>query len=711
MSPCFVGFLRSIADPCKWSLGISDPVACQRCVCIGRMAQFSPRRTRAPVQTASAKSAHLEVYPVSQYDFKGQVFERGYMFVFMSTKMLITRKGVDQDQTLRFLSGLCANDASKHPSWEATMNEALPTQTQIAYMPPSDKFNASVWLDEDEKCPGAWVVQGAAPDMQKLLGMLNAVFQHALLGDAWVPLVSNKMLQKNVVFQGRTWTEQLKVVLAPRGSFAAEDAIQLATLTVSHPWLQVDGSLGHVEGEYSNTSLVFEQESVEAADAALAKRDKAVVHENDPNFVASTATSQAAPSATVAALPAPSPAPLALTMPAPAVPTLLTLASTAAQTVLIPVQTPDASKVAVAEVTPLQEAAPTITPGVLPSTTAAVLAQAVLMKNVDDLSGKRLSSAVLDSDPPKNVSSKRLCQKTPSQSTLPPPAAAPVVDAAVSAPAAADGADTVAVQAMTAVLALQLSPTMSSNAANALHQALERCQEALYADVIENRDVHIAGFRESRDREGLRQFIENEKVVRSIQLPTVDLFHGLLLDSKNWICLAKILHSCFQHLLAGEPIRVVYGFASALNLTSCFSYAFPECKVPDILPREWQESLDGMVAALTIETSPKGIESAVVQLVDGFIQPHIANFDTAIEGLWAAEPLDMKAIDDATDQWACLKKNTKDSISAELAQMPDMKTKANKLIAIVNDIRSEVPALSSAFGLVLDDLKSLAHAA
>ena len=101
----------------------------------------------------------------------------------------------------------------------------------------------------------------------------------------------------------------------------------------------------------------------------------------------------------------------------------------------------------------------------------------------------------------------------------------------------------------------------------------------------------------------------------------------------------------------------------------------------------------------------------VVQLVDGFIQPHIANFDTAIEGLWAAEPLDMKAIDDATDQWACLKKNTKDSISAELAQLPDMKTKANKLIAIVNDIRSEVPALSSTFGLVLDDLKSLADEA
>ena len=205
--------------------------------------------------------------------------------------MLTTRRGVDQDHTLRFLSGLCANDASKHPSWKATMNEALPTQTQIAYLPPSDKFNASVWLDEDAKCPGAWVLQGAAPNMQKLLGMLNAVFQHAFLDDAWVPLVSNKMLQKNVVVQGRTWTEQLKVVLAPRGSFAAEDAIQLATFAVSHPWLQMDGSLGHVEGEYSDTSLVFEQESVAAADAALAKRDKAVVHENDPNFVASTATS------------------------------------------------------------------------------------------------------------------------------------------------------------------------------------------------------------------------------------------------------------------------------------------------------------------------------------------------------------------------------------------------------------------------------------
>ena len=711
MTPCFVCFFRSIADVFKWSLGISDLAACKRCVSIGRMSQFSPRRTRAPVGTATAKSAHLEIYPVAQYEYKGQVFESGYIFVLMSTNMLTSRRGVDKDNTLRFLSGLCATDASKHPPWEAKMNEALPAQTQIAYLPPSDKFNASVWLDEDEKCPGAWVMQGAAPNMQKLLGMLNAVFRHALLDDSWVPLVSNKRLQKNVVVQGRTWTEQLRVVLAPRGSFPAADAIQLATFAVSYPWLALDGSLGHVEGEYSDTSLVFEQESAATADAAIAKRDQAVVHENDPNFVASTATSQASPSATVAALPAPSPAPLAPSMPATVVPTPPTVTSAATQAVPIPVETPDASKVTSAEATPLQAAASTITPGVLPSTTASVLAHALLMKNVDDLSGKRLSSAALDSDALTNVASKRLRQKTSSASTLPPPAAAPLVGAAASSPAASDGDDTIAVQATKAVLALQLSPTMSSNAANALHQALERCQEALYVDVIENRVGHLAVFRESKDREGLRLFLQSEKVVRGMQLPTVDLFHSLLLDSKNWICMAKILHSCFEHLLVGEPIRVVYGFASALNLTSCFFHAFPECKVPDILPLEWQESVDGMIAALTTETSPKGIESVVVQLVDGLIKPHIANFDTAIEELWAAEPLDMQAIDDATDQWACLKNSTVDSISAELDQMPDMKTKAVKLIDIVNRVRSEVPALSGTFGLLLDDLKSLADAA
>ena len=77
--------------------------------------QFSPRKTRMPVGTATAKSAHLEVYPVAQYEFKGQLFENGFIFMLISTKMLTTRRGVDQDHTLRFLSGLCANDASKHP--------------------------------------------------------------------------------------------------------------------------------------------------------------------------------------------------------------------------------------------------------------------------------------------------------------------------------------------------------------------------------------------------------------------------------------------------------------------------------------------------------------------------------------------------------------------------------------------------------------------
>ena len=95
---------------------------------------------------------------------------------------------------------------------------------------------------------------------------------------------------------------------------------------------------------------------------------------------------------------------------------------------------------------------------------------------------------------------------------------------------------------------------------------------------------------------------------------------------------------------------------------------------------------------------------------EGFIKPHIADLDAAIEKLWAAAPPDMQAIDDTTDQWACITTYTVESISAELEQMPDMKIKANKLVEIVNRVRSEVPALSGTFGLLLDDLKSLVDA-
>jgi len=195
--------------------------------------------------------------------------------------MLQTRKDAAADKTLRWLSGLCAIEQYKHPIWESAMMHDVPSNTQLAFLYPNDSSNLSIWKDGDGQAQGAWVLQGAAPDMKTLMTLLGVVFKHALFADGWTALSGNKLLQKNVVLPGRDpWVERLRVQLAPRGSFVDLDAVVLAKVAASHDWLLWDGSLAHVEGDYTDELRAFSMASAARADAEIERRDKKVIYEN-----------------------------------------------------------------------------------------------------------------------------------------------------------------------------------------------------------------------------------------------------------------------------------------------------------------------------------------------------------------------------------------------------------------------------------------------
>jgi hypothetical protein len=236
------------------------------------MAHLSPRKPRQAMAMHNVKSAHVEIYPIANFEFKGQVFETGFVFVIIGSKLLASRRDVPGDKTLRFLSGLCANDLSKHPAWEEALNRALPQGTQLAYLNPNHPANCSRWQCGDDIAPGAWVLQGAATTMTILLELLGTTFTHALLADGWEPLLANKALQRQVTLPSGSWCEQMQIILAPRGSFTAASANLLASFAARHSWLQTDGSLAHAEAGGNTAALPFALSNPEEAEAALATR-------------------------------------------------------------------------------------------------------------------------------------------------------------------------------------------------------------------------------------------------------------------------------------------------------------------------------------------------------------------------------------------------------------------------------------------------------
>ena len=250
------------------------------------MAHLSPRKPRLAPSTGNAKSAHIEIYPVSNFEFKGQLFDTGFVFVLIGSKMLASRKDVPGDKTLRFLSGLCANDLSKHPSWEPALNADLPPNTQLGYLLPTHASNCSKWTDGETTAPGAWVFQGAAVDIPTLLKLLEAVFTHAFFNqEGWTQLVAMKTLQRQVNVPPNSWVEQLQIYLAPRGSFCLASASQLAAFVARHPWLRVDGCLAHAESGGGSSDLPFDLSSPEEVEAALTARDRMVIHEGAVNAI------------------------------------------------------------------------------------------------------------------------------------------------------------------------------------------------------------------------------------------------------------------------------------------------------------------------------------------------------------------------------------------------------------------------------------------
>ena len=68
----------------------------------------------------------MEIYGGLDFSVRGMQFNMGCLGMLLSKRMLTSRADAENDKTLGWLSGLIANDASKHPPWEAQLRKDLP---------------------------------------------------------------------------------------------------------------------------------------------------------------------------------------------------------------------------------------------------------------------------------------------------------------------------------------------------------------------------------------------------------------------------------------------------------------------------------------------------------------------------------------------------------------------------------------------------------
>ena len=719
------------------------------------MAHLSPRKPRQPSTTpTAAKSAHIEIYPVADYEFKGQLFPSGFVFAIISTKMLTSRKEVDN--VLRFLSGLCANDLAKHPDWERPLFEAVPNGTQLGYLHPHHPSNISLWRDGDKTAPGAWVLQGAAPNMSTLLALLDVVFAHAFFHtDGWQPLPTHKVLQKTVNIPGRSWCEQLQLVLAPRGSFPLDCATLLANFAQSHEWLHIDGSLAHAQGAYADASFPFSMSTADEAEASLTARDQKVVHEahagalvapEPPAFIlgapllpspvaqlpvvehassipglgsANSASVHMPPGTTSPAcllLPPVSLAPglLSSTAPVPKPPaphtTALALSVTApaSPTDVLVHQLPQAAP-------PSDTTAFTITSRANPF--PAFAAQLADPTATTVPSGRRMNkkgpaatavaATPMDSTTATANSTDRQAIATslakPAPPKCPQALAAPAETAtpAISNLYASQTLPIAAVDQLSTIQGdlqrLQAPQEVSVSAGSVLANALAQCLSEIKTAAMNRFQDALPTLRANRDIAALQTEAQNLRSVNASALPDLKKFEHMLVSAPAWVAVAAEIQLLLTELEKAQAsgknlLAITWAFASEFKLQACWKLAFPlHANSPPIVPEEDQQIISKTLREqIQCGTDTYNIDVVVEALTAGIAKAS-GILEVQIAHLWEVEiPNEDKIVKHLAMQ-DLLAVHSKEHILRALAQCDGTHAKMDAIRNMLSTIQPAIP--------------------
>ena len=130
------------------------------------------------------KELALEVYDKASFVISGVSFEEGALALLMALPSAEEdRRNVDSDNTLKFLGGLIANDASQRPSYAEDLLQALPRGCVLQYARPRANDNMSAWAvvvnDSFAFRPGVRCLQIGAPSPSLLGQGINTFMNHA----------------------------------------------------------------------------------------------------------------------------------------------------------------------------------------------------------------------------------------------------------------------------------------------------------------------------------------------------------------------------------------------------------------------------------------------------------------------------------------------------------------------------------------------------
>ena len=224
------------------------------------------------------KEIALEVYDDATFLINNKPIERGALALFMALRSAEEdRRNVDSDNTLKFLRGLIANDASQRPPYAEDLLQALPRGCVLQYARPGANDNMSAWAvvvnDTFAYCPGVWCLQIGAPSPSLLGQGINTFMSHAILNKGgWTQISHTKILQRTATPANRApWTEHAKICLKPRGFVSEKAASMLDEIVVNYDFILHDGALAFTEKK--DTKIKYGCGSKEAAIAAVSRRD------------------------------------------------------------------------------------------------------------------------------------------------------------------------------------------------------------------------------------------------------------------------------------------------------------------------------------------------------------------------------------------------------------------------------------------------------
>ena len=174
----------------------------------------------------------------------------------VSGRMLKDPRDVNNDRSLGWLRGLISLDPTKQPAFKDLLQTSVPPGCVCSYEGPSSPNNFTGFQHPDGthdplNLPPCWSMLLAAENVQRSVEVLQMFFQVAVLRPeaGWAPADGDSnLLLRTAAPPGRDpWTEGMKIILAPRGQYKAEEAALFARLRDLHkPWLKLDGELAFI---------------------------------------------------------------------------------------------------------------------------------------------------------------------------------------------------------------------------------------------------------------------------------------------------------------------------------------------------------------------------------------------------------------------------------------------------------------------------------